>query len=330
MSFTRRSTLRMLALPSLAGLVTPAVRGQGFPNRLLTIVVAWPAGNPLDAMARKLQPLIAKEIAQTVVIDNVSGAGGTIGVGRVMVQPADGHTIVMGSPTEMILSPATMPAARYRPEDFQMVAFFGRAPYVLVGRPSLPQRTLAEIGALRGKASAPPLSLGNIGPGSQIHLAALQFARASGVAVVHVPYKGVAPMLQDVMGGQIDLAFVPVNGNLMSFLNDGKLRSYGLASTEPYPLFPTLQTMASGSPDFSDFRFDTWGAMFVRSSTAADASAHLNRAINSAAQDAGFREWANATGTEIARPMSLAELDQLYRAEVKTFQRLAKSIPSTS
>jgi len=330
MTYTRRSSLRMLALPALAGLGVPAVHGQGFPNRLLTVVVAWPPGNPLDAMARRLQPLIAKDLAQPVVIDNVSGAGGTIGVGRAMGQPADGHTIVMGSPTEMILSPVTMPAARYRPGDFRMVAFFGRAPFVLVARPNLPQRTLSEIVALKGKASVTPLSFGNIGAGSQIHLAALQFAKASGVPVLHVPYKGVAPMLQDVMGGQIDLAFVPVNGSLMTFLNEGKLQSYGLASAEPYRLFPGLHTMASGSPDFADFRFDTWGAMFVRSNTVADASARLNRAINSAAQDAGFREWANATGSEVARPMSLSELDDLYRAEVEKFQKLAKSIPATS
>lgn len=320
----------MLALPALASLGIPAARGQGFPSRLLTVVVAWPPGNPLDAMARKLQPLIAKDLAQTVVIDNVSGAGGTIGVGRAMGQPADGHTIVMASPTEMILSPMTIPAVRYGPGDFRMVAFFGRAPFVLVARPDLPQRTLPEIVALKGTSPSTPLSLGNIGPGSQIHLAALQFAKASGLTVVHIPYKGVAPMLQDLMGGQIDLAFVPVNGNLMTFLNDGKLRSYGLAATETYPLFPSLQTMASGSPDFADFRFDTWGAMFVRSDTAADASIRLNRVINSAAQDTGFREWANATGSEIARPMSLPELNDLYGTEVQKFQKLARSLPSTS
>lgn len=115
--------------------------------------VPWLAGKPTDAISRKLQPLLSKALGQTVVIENIAGAGGTLGVGRVFSLPADGHTLLMSTPTELILSPLTIPSVRYAPVDFRMVGLFGRMPYLLIARPDLPQANLSDVVAQKDKSA---------------------------------------------------------------------------------------------------------------------------------------------------------------------------------
>ena len=326
----RRHLLTTIAgFAAMAAGLKPAA-AQSWPTRPVTLLVPWPAGNPTDGLTRKLQPLFAKALGQTVVVDNVAGAGGTLGVAKVLAQPADGHTILMGTPTELILSPLTIPGARYTAADFRMVGLFGRVPYMLVTRPDLPQGGLADLLATRGTSGSKPLSVGNIGPGSLIHIIGTQFAKVSGLTVTHVPYKGVPPMVQDLLGSQLDLAFVPVNGSTINFIDQGKLRTMGLTASAPFALFPQLKTMASGHKVFEGFDFDVWGGVHLPRAVPAEVQQRLHQVFYDACRDADFREWARSTGTDLAPPMSLAELEAMYQRDTARYTALSRATPIAS
>lgn len=324
---SRRDCLTTLATAMLFG---SAWAQQAWPTRVITLIVPWPSGNPTDALSRRLAPLLSKALGQPVIVENIAGAAGTLGVGRVATQPADGHTILMSTPSELIMSPSQVPAARYVPGDFRMVGLFGRVPYVLVSRPNLPQTSLAEVMALRTKTGLAPLSIGNIGPGSLIHLIAKQFEKVSGLSVNHIAYRGVPPMMQDLYGSQIDLAFVPLSGATMDGIAQGRLRSLGITASVPYALYPSLQPMASGHAAFAGFDFDVWAGMHLPKSVPAEVLRRLNQVFYEATQDTEFREWARLNGTSFEPPMGLAELERLYSRDINRYQEMAKAVPLTN
>jgi tripartite-type tricarboxylate transporter receptor subunit TctC len=326
---TRRRTLAHMA--ALSGLLAaPALRAQpAFPSRPLTLMVPWPAGAPSDAIARKLQPGMQQALGQPVVVENMGGAGGTLGVARVMAQPADGHTLLLGTPTELVLSPLTIPAVRYKAEDFTLLAHFGRVPYVLCCRATLPQKTLAELVALKGQTGT-PLSIGNIGPGSLIHLLSLQFERTAGLTLTHVPYRGVPPMVQDVMAGQLDLAFVPLAGGTAAQLEQGKLRALGLSTLRPSALVPQVPTLAAGHRSFENFDFDVWGGVFIRSETPPAVLQRLHQVLATTVSEPGFLDWARSTGNNPVPVMPLAEAQALYPREAARYMALLRAFPEAT
>ena len=326
MTLSRRACLGAVASTLMAAPHT--LRAQAtWPSRPLTLVVPWPAGAPSDAMARRLQPALQQALGQPVVIENIGGAGGSLGVARAMQQPADGHTILVGTPTELVLSPLTMPAVRYKAEDFTLLANFGRVAYVLCCRANLPQATLAEVLALKGSASK-PLSIGNIGPGSLIQIMSLDFEKTAGLTLTHVPYRGVPPMIQDVMGGQLDMAFLPLAGHTVATLEQGKLRALGISTARPSPMFPQMPTLAAGHRSFDRFDYDVWGGLLVRRETPADVQQRLHAVWADIAREPGFLAWARSTGSDPLPLPPLAETQALYPREVTRYTALLRAFPN--
>lgn len=315
----------MAAGAAACGLAAVARAQPGFPSHAVTLMVPWPAGAPSDAIARRLQPFFQQALGQPVIVDNLGGAGGTLGVARAVQQPADGHTVLVGTPTELVLSPLTIPAVRYRAEDFALIGHFGRVPYVLCGRPGLPQATLAELLALKGAAAA-PLSAGHIGPGSLIQLLGLSFEKASGLALTHVPYRGVPPLLQDLMGGQVDLAFLPLAGSTAATIAQARLRTFGLSTPRPSPLLPQLQPLAA-TPGFEGFDIDAWGGLLVRRDTPADRQQRLNAVWADALRDAGFLGWLRSTCSDPLPLLGLADCQTSYPREIARYTALLRAFP---
>lgn len=324
----RRQLLAASAIAATlpAWLARPVRAQSPLPSRPVTLMVPWPAGAPSDAIARKLQPGWQQALGQPVLVDNLGGAGGTLGVARALQQPADGHTVLVATPTELVLSPQTLPAVRYRAEDFLMLAQFGKVPYVLCCRSDLPQATLADVVSLAGRGGKPP-SMGHIGAGSLIHLIGLSFEKASGLAVTHVPYRGVPPMLQDLMAGQIDLAFLPLAGSLVATIEQGRIRPLGITAPRPSPLFPKLPTLAAGHPRFERFEFDAWGGLFVRRETPQPVQDSLHRLWAQTVRDTEFVAWMRATGSEPQPVLSLAEAQAFYTRETARYTALLREFP---
>lgn len=321
---------RLLAPLAIAAalLAAPPVHAQ-LAGRTVSIIVPQPAGNPTDGVARKLQPLLQKELEQTVIVENTPGAGGSIGVQKVLSGQANTVPVLIASQTEPILTPFTIKGARYKPEDFRAIALVARLPYILVARPGLAASSPSELAAL-AKKSATPLSFGNIGPGSMIHLLGEQWARKTNVKLNQISYRGVPPVTQDLMGDQIDLSFLPLGGATLSMIQSGKVKAIASSAATAHPQLPRLPTIAGSDKALSDFVYGTWIALLVPTKTPADVVERLNKALTTAMKDSDFQAYVSTSGMELATGNTLRELDRFYAVETQLYQGLAKDIGVTA
>ncbi len=321
---------RLLAPLAIAAalLVAPPVHAQ-LAGRTVSIIVPQPAGNPTDGVARKLQPLLQKELEQTVIVENTPGAGGSIGVQKVLSGQANTVPVLIASQTEPILTPFTIKGARYKPEDFRAIALVARLPYILVARPGLAASSPSELAAL-AKKSATPLSFGNIGPGSMIHLLGEQWARKTNVKLNQISYRGVPPVTQDLMGDQIDLSFLPLGGATLSMIQSGKVKAIASSAAMAHPQLPRLPTIAASDKALSDFVYGTWIALLVPTKTPADVVERLNKALTASMKDSDFQAYVTTSGMELATGNTLRELDKFYAVETQLYQGLAKDIGVTA
>lgn len=320
--------LAPLALAAATLLAATTVNAQ-LAGRTVSIIVPQPAGNPTDGVARKLQPLLQKELEQTVIVENAPGAGGSIGVQKVLGSPPSTVPVLIASQTEPILTPFTIKAARYKPEDFRAIALVARLPYILVARPGLAAANPRELAALAKKSPA-PLSLGDIGPGSMIHLLGEQWARKNGVKLNQISYRGVPPISQDLMGEQIDLSFLPLGGATLSMIQSGKVKAIGNSAGTVHPQLPQVTTIAGSDKSLSSFVYGTWIALLVPTKTPADVVERLNKALTTVMKDSDFQTYVTTSGMEPANVSTLRDLDGFYAAEIQLYQGLAREIGVTA
>jgi hypothetical protein len=322
LGMNRRSLLVILAAAT-AGPIALAQSG-----RHVSIIVPQPAGNPSDVFARKLQGSMQRALGQTVIVENLPGAGGAIGVQRMLNLPADAMTAVMVSQTEPILTPATLASVRYKPEQMRPVGLLGRTSYVLAGRPDLPAKSLAELLSLARQAdkAGNPLRFGHIGQGSMIHLMGAQWARLCGVQLSHIPYRGVPPAVQDLAGSQIDLSFVPLGGLAFDLIKTGKLRAFGSTADQSPALLPKVEPLKNQAPELRTFVHTAWGALLVPRGVPDAAIKRLHAAFDAAMGDADVQDFLRSQGTDPQAPMSLEALDKFYQSEIQIHQALSRAV----
>lgn len=320
--------LSALAAALTLGLAAMSAAAQSWPAKPVTLVVPWPAGGPSDFVARQIQGDVQKALGQPLIVDNVGGVGGALGVQK-MLAGTDGHTILLGSPLELIIPPLTLASVKYKPGDLRMAAMLVKAPLVLVARKDFPANNVDELIALaarqKGDKSAKPLAMANTGPGSMFHLVGEKFAQQAGVELLHVPYKGSAPAMSDLMGGQIDLMFTIFAGPVPATIADGKLKVIGLATAQPLARFPAIPALGA-HPRLKGFEFDSWAGIQVPRGMPEPVAQRLNKALYEAMQNPQARQAFENVGNEVVAPASLAELEQIYQAEIARYAAIAKSI----
>ena len=194
-----------------------------------TLLVPFPVGGPADAVARMIQPPLREALESNIIVENVPGAGGSIGAARVLRTAPDGETIMLATIGETALTPLSNKSAQYTPEDFTLVMPLARSQLVLVSRLGLPQKNLVDLLEAAKAPGASPLSYATNGPGSIFHLASEAFLKRTGMQAVHVPYKGHAPVFADLMGEHIDLAFLPMAGTVVDMIKSGKVRALAIS-----------------------------------------------------------------------------------------------------
>ena len=238
----RRSILTGFA--AVAALSALRARGQhNFPDRPIRILVPFPPGGSTDILARGLGQALHDVWRQPVVIENKPGAGGAIGAEAAARSAPDGYTLFMGHVGTLAINPSLYPDLRYHPEkDFSPVALVAMVPNVLVAHPGVPARTVGELIAL-AKAKPGALTYSSGGAGSAAHLAMESFKLATGIELVHVPYKGTSPAVTDVIGGQVALTMTGLPP-LLPQIQAGRLRALGVASTAPLAQLPGVPTIA--------------------------------------------------------------------------------------
>ncbi|NCW41254.1 MAG: tripartite tricarboxylate transporter substrate binding protein, partial [Betaproteobacteria bacterium] len=178
------------AVAVCAAVTMGGLHAQSFPNKTISLVVPYPAGGPSDFFARKVQPDAAAKLGQTMIVDNVGGAGGTIALNKVLNAPADGHTVALGSPMELVLAPMAIQGVKYKAEDFKLVAQFSSTSTILAVRTSMNVKSVDDLIALAKKHPDQPLTYGSVGHGSLYHLIGEKFGQISKAPMLHVPYKG--------------------------------------------------------------------------------------------------------------------------------------------
>ena len=239
----------------LFAFAVPQAHAQAYPSKAIRFVVPYPAGGPLDTVARLLAAKVSESVKQPVIVDNKPGAGGNIGAEIVAKSPPDGYTIVMGALATHAINPTLYKSIPYDPiRDFTPITQVAATPNILVVHPSVPAANVREFIAY-AKANPGKLSFGSGSIGSGGHLAGELFKTMAGVDMVHVPYKGAAPAMQDLIGGQIHLMF----DNLASALTQvraGKVRALAVTTAKRTALASEFPTIAeSGLPGFD---IETW------------------------------------------------------------------------
>ena len=238
----------LMGVPSLAQAQTSPA--QDYPNRTVTLVVPYPAGGGLDALARMLGQKLAERLGKPVVIENRTGAGTVIGAASVAKAAPDGYTIMLGTSTPFAITATLNKSLPYDPaKDFAPIALVSNAPFLLLVHPSQPVHSVADLIAL-AKAKPGQLSYGSAGPGSPQNLSFELLKTLTGINIVHVPYRGDGPALTDLVAGHIPTMFGEPTP-ILPLLKDGKVRALGVSSASRLPIAPDVPTIAeAGVPGF--------------------------------------------------------------------------------
>ena len=259
---------------------------QDYPTKNVTIVVPYPAGGPTDQLARLIAPRFADRLGRSFIVENASGGGTTIGTGRVARAAPDGHTLLLHN-LQISANVALYSTLPYDTErDLVPVAFINRNPLVLVGRKTLAPNTLAELIGYMKTNSA---SMAHPGSGSTGHLATSLFAQQAKVKPVQVPYRGGAPMVQDLLGNHVDLTFGTPQ-QLAPLIAAGQVKAYGVTAKETYAQFPGAASMVSElGPKLEIFY---WHALFAPAATPKPVIDKLNAVVQGLLDDAALmKNW---------------------------------------
>jgi tripartite-type tricarboxylate transporter receptor subunit TctC len=324
----RRDALPRIAAsivaPSLALGLPLRASAQAFPARPLRIVVPFAPGGPTDLMARLIAKVMTSSLGQTVIVDNKPGGGGVIALSDVAQQPADGHTVVFPS-ILAVTNPALMPNYPFDTlRDFAPLTVVGFIPHALVVRPEFPAKTLAELVQV-GKDKPGSLAYGSSGNGTSAHLAGAMFADRAGLRMVHVPYRGAGPALQDLLGGQIQCMFLDMTSAL-SQIQAGKLRALAVAPARRIPVLPDVPTIAEQG--YAGFDIHAWYGLLVRAGTPAAAVDRLYAEVKRALETAEVRDTFLAQGI-VPGGMPPAEFGALIRSDLALWKRTVTELKIT-
>lgn len=319
-SLPRRPLVAAL-LAGLAALGAGSALAQDapYPSRPVTLVVGYSAGGSVDLVARAVAPELARRLGQQVVVENVAGAGGTLGAAKVAAARPDGYTLLLGSPSEVGINPLITRQARYDGlQDLAAVGMIGAQPLVLVAGP----RTAAtDANAFRALLAQQPgkLSYATSGIGTPLHLAGELIKREGGVDMVHVPYRGAPQMATDLLGGQVDFA-VFVLSSALPHIREGRTKAIGLTTQQRAAVAREIPALAE-TPRFAAVDLGVWFGLFAPARTPAPVVARLQRELREV-----LRQGEVAGKLEAAGLTLTPELDgpRFVREEVERFRRIVE------
>ena len=317
----KRSLLRG-ALTLAAALMLPSwALAQAYPSKPIHIVVPFPPGGSTDLLARRIGEKLAAAWGQPVIVDNRGGAGGTLGADFVAKAAPDGYTLLMGVTGTNAISGALYPKLPYDVvKDFAPVSLVVSSPLVLVRHPGFAPKTVKEVVAL-AKTKPGSISYGSPGNGTSMHLTGEMFKLSTGVSMLHIPYRGSAGALTDLMGGQIDTMF----GDFLVVwpqIEAGKVLPIAVTSKERHKMLPNVPTIAeSGYPGFEAL---SWQGLFAPAGTPQAIVDQLNREVNKALASPDIQEYFGSRGFTLGGS-SAAEFGSFIRGEVVKWTRIVKA-----
>ncbi len=322
---TRRTCLGMLGAGALC--LGAGVRAQAFPSKPIQFIVPYPAGGATDNIARLLGEKMSKKLGQNVIVENKAGASGILGTDLVAKAPPDGHTVTVSLSSALLINQFLFKKLPYNAQkDIALVSQIAVAPIVLLVHPSVTASNVAELkqymAANKGK-----LSYGSWGIGSTAHLTTAHLSQIENADMSHVPYKGEAPMLQDLIGGQIKLSFASALG-AKPFIDAGKLKPIGVTGDKRMGTLPSVPTLAEQGLKDDVFRFTGWIAMAAPGATPKPVVQRLADEVKAACALPDVRDKIIAMGFDpVARGPD--EFAAVYKAELPVWERLVKQTGAT-
>jgi tripartite-type tricarboxylate transporter receptor subunit TctC len=312
----------------IAGLAfTTALHAQTFPTKPVTLMVPYPAGGGSDVLARSVNTSLGKELGQPVVIENLGGASGSIGAQKVLSAPSDGYYLYQGSPNELILAGLANSAVKFKPEDFRAVQIIGNSPMAIIVRQELPVNNADELVAYATKVAkeGKPLTYASVGIGSLYHLLGEQISKQTGIPMTHVPYKGLADVVRDLIGNQVDMFITPYAIPQVTMAKQGRFKFVAALSPNRQKNLPDVPTVDEGKV-LKGFHHSIWNGYFVKKDTPEVIVQTFHKAIINTLTDPTIKTSLEAQGGELAKPLSLEQTSKVYVDGVNQFRAIAKSI----
>ena len=308
----------------IALLASAAVaQAQIYPSHPITMMVGFPPGGPTDTLARILADAMKSSLGQTIVVETVSGASGTIATGRVVHANPDGYTIGIGNWASHVGAPALYALDYDVLKDLQPISLLEASPLWILGKSALPPKTASELIAWL-KARSEPTTFGTVGAGSAAHLCGIYFQQKTGARFQYVPYRGAAPAMQDLVGGQIDLSCLEASATLAN-VQAGRLKAFAVMSEQRWPKSPDTPTMIeSGVPGLS---ISFWHGLWTTKGTPKEVVDRLDAAVINALADPAVRQRLETLGQVIfprnqQNPKALAAYN---KAEIEKWWPIIKT-----
>ena len=316
-----------VAAALLGALLVSASFADVFPSRVVTLLVPYPAGGVSDVIARKVNVALGKALKQTVIVENVGGAGGVIGAQKVLAAPSDGYYLFQGSPNELILAPLANAAVKYKTEDFREVQRIAISPMAITARKDLPANSADELAAYAIKVAkeGKPLTYASVGAGSFYHLLGEEMSKTIGAPLTHVPYKGGADILRDLMGGQIDIFITPYGTPHVELAKQGKIKFPAALSAKRQALLPDVPAVDEGKV-LKGFHYEISTGYFVKKDTPEPVVVALHKALSEVLGDAEVKDGLSAMGVVVSAPLSLEAAARDYAKDTALYRGIAKAI----
>lgn len=317
-------------VPLIAGLCLASGALAQSAAKPLNLMVPYPAGGLSDVVARIVNQPLGKALGQQVIVENLGGVSGALGANKVLQAPSDGQYLFQGSPNELILAPLANAAVKFKSEDFRLVQMIGVSPIAILARPGLPAKNTDELVALAKKnaAEGKPLTYASVGVGSFYHVLGEHFSQSVGAKMTHIPYKGIAPIFQDLGGEMVDIAIIVSGAQVGGLVDSGRLKVIGTLAPAGKVEAPFLKQYPSvnDSKSLKDFAFNIWTGYFVKKDTPEPVVQALHKALSTVLSDPAVHAQLEQQAVMAAKPLSLAEAATEYAAQTARFRAIAKAI----